>query len=184
MAILGMPYKQIWAIDFEFVAEPGCVPDVVCMVAREVGSDRLIRLWRDDFKPDPPFDIGADALFVAYMASAEMSCFLPLGWPMPVNVLDLYAEFRSETNGLTLPHGRGLLGALSYHALSSITKEEKQDMRDLVLTAARGPSSNDATSSRIAKAMSTASARCSSGCCHGSPPDPTDWIMRCSAGRT
>ena len=53
---------------------------------------------------------------------------------MPVNVLDLYAEFRSETNGLTLPHGRGLLGALSYHALSSITKDEKQDMRDLVLT--------------------------------------------------
>ena len=38
---------------------------------------------------------------------------------------------------LTLPHGRGLLGALSHHALSSITKEEKQDMRDLVL--AGGP---------------------------------------------
>ena len=83
---------------------------------------------------DPPFDVGADALFVAYMASAEMGCFLQLGWPMPVNVLDLYAEFRCETNGRTLPHGRGLLGALSYHALSSITKEEKQDMRDLVLT--------------------------------------------------
>jgi DNA polymerase-1 len=63
-----------------------------------------------------------------------MGCFLQLGWPLPVNVLDLYTEFRSETNGLTLPHGRGLLGALSYHALSSITKEEKQDMRDLVLT--------------------------------------------------
>jgi DNA polymerase-1 len=75
MTILGLPYKEIWAIDFEFVAEPGCVPDVVCMVARELGSGRLIRLWRDDFKPDPPFDIGADALFVAYMASAEMGCF-------------------------------------------------------------------------------------------------------------
>ena len=137
MAVFGLPFREVWAIDFEFVAEPGGVPDVVCMAAREVGSDRLIRLWRDDFKPDPPFDIGADALFVAYMASAEMGCFLQLGWPMPVNVLDLYTEFRNETNGLTLPHGRGLLGALSYHALSSITKEEKQDMRDLVL--AGGP---------------------------------------------
>jgi DNA polymerase-1 len=137
MTILGMRYREVWAIDFEFVAEPGCPPDVVCMVAREVGSDRLIRLWRDDFKPDPPFDVGADVVFVAYMASAEMNCFLQLGWPMPINVLDLYAEFRSETNGLTLPHGRRLLGALSYHALSSITKEEKQDMRDLVL--AGGP---------------------------------------------
>jgi DNA polymerase-1 len=125
----------------EFVAEPGCVPDVVCMVARELGSDRLIQLWRDDFKPDPPFDVGADALFVAYMASAEMGYFLQLGWPMPINVLDLYTEFRSETNGLTLPHGRGLLGALSRHALSSISKEEKRDMRDLVL--AGGPWSEE-----------------------------------------
>jgi DNA polymerase-1 len=134
MAVLGLLFREIWCIDFEFVAEPGCVPDVVCMAARELGSDRLIRLWKGDFKPDPPFDIGGDALFVAYMASAEMGSFLQLGWPMPVNVLDLYCEFRNETNGLTLPHGRGLLGALSYHALSSITKDEKQDMRDLVLT--------------------------------------------------
>jgi hypothetical protein len=66
-----------------------------------------------------------------------MGCFLQLGWPLPVSVLDLYTEFRNETNGLTLPHGSGLLGALSYHALSSITKAEKQDMRDLVL--AGGP---------------------------------------------
>ena len=35
--MLGLPYREIWAIDFEFVAEPGCVPDVVCMVARELG---------------------------------------------------------------------------------------------------------------------------------------------------
>ena len=126
MAVFGLPYKQVCCIDFEFVAEPGCAPDVVCMVARELGTDRLIRLWKDDFKPDPPFDIGADALFVAYMASAEMGCFLQLGWPLPANVLDLYCEFRSEVNGLTLPHGRGLFGALSYHALSSITKEESR----------------------------------------------------------
>ena len=107
MTILGLPYKEIWCCDFEFVAEPGCPPDVVCMVARELGSGRLIRLWRDDFKPDPPFDIGGNVLFVAYYASAEMGCFQQLGWSMPVNVLDLYTEFRCETNGLTLPHGRG-----------------------------------------------------------------------------
>ena len=133
-AVFGLPYKQVWAIDFEFVAEPGCVPDVVCLVARDLVSNRLIRLWKDEIKPDPPFDVGVDALFVAYMAPAEMGCFLQLGWQMPANVLDLYTEFRSETNGLILPHGRGLFGALSYHALASITKEEKQDMRDLVLT--------------------------------------------------
>jgi DNA polymerase I len=134
--VWGLPYKSAWCIDFEYVAGPGCVPDVVCMCARDLVSNQLIRLWKDELKlkPDPPFDVGADALFVAYTASAEMGCFLQLDWSMPANVLDLYTEFRSETNGLSLPHGRGLLGALSHHALSSITKEEKQDMRDLVLT--------------------------------------------------
>ena len=139
----GLPYRQIWTIDFEFRSaesvdgqhphHEGAQPIPVCMVARDLVSGKVIRLWYDEFGPDPPFEVGPDALFVAYLASAEMSCFLQLGWPMPVNVLDLYVEFRCETNGLPLPNGRGLLGALSRHDLSSISKEEKQDMRDLVL---------------------------------------------------
>ena len=51
----------------------------------------------------PPFPTGPDALFVAYYASAELGCFRALGWPMPANVLDLFAEFRDRTNGLTRP---------------------------------------------------------------------------------
>ena len=39
-------------------------------------------------------------LFVAYYASAELGCFLALGWPMPARILDLFAEFRATTNGL------------------------------------------------------------------------------------
>jgi DNA polymerase I len=132
--MFGLPFREIWLLDFEFIAEPGCNPDVVCAVARELGSNRVIRLWRGEFQQDPPFDVGNGVLFVAYYASAEMGCFLQLNWPMPANLLDLYTEFRAETNGLELPHGRGLLGALSRHTLSSISKDEKQDMRDLVLT--------------------------------------------------
>lgn len=80
-----------------------------------------------------PYDIGADSLFVAYYASAEMGCHLALNWPMPANVLDLYAEFRVETNGMTLPHGNGLLGALSYYGQPSIDVLEKEAMRALIL---------------------------------------------------
>ena len=47
-----------------------------------------------------PFDIGPQSLFVAYYVPAEMGCFIPLGWPMPQYVLDLYVEHRVETNGL------------------------------------------------------------------------------------
>ena len=41
------------------------------MVARELRSGRLLRLWRDELQAlrRPPFDVGADALFVAYYAS-------------------------------------------------------------------------------------------------------------------
>ena len=65
-------------------------------------------------------------LFVAYYAPAELSCFLALGWPLPARILDLYIEFRAETNGLALPIGRGLLGALSSsrHLVHYFRREE------------------------------------------------------------
>ncbi len=52
----------------------------------------------------PPYALDKDSLVVAYYASAEMGCHLSLGWPMPVNLLDLFTEFRNHTNGLTTLH--------------------------------------------------------------------------------
>jgi DNA polymerase-1 len=129
----GLPFREIWTLDFEFIAEPGALPVPVCMVARELGSNRLIRLWHEDLTPEPPFPVDDQTLFVAFYMAAELGCFLSLGWPMPTRVLDLYAEFRNETNGIPLAAGRGLLGALSYHGIHSITKEEKQEERALIM---------------------------------------------------
>lgn len=131
--MFGLPYKEIWALDFEFVSEPGARPVPVCLVARELTSDRLLRLWRDELPARPPFAIDGHTLFIAYYASAEWGCFAALGWPMPQRVIDLYAEFRAKTNGLPLPTGRGLLGALSFHGIPAITSEQKSAGRDLVL---------------------------------------------------
>jgi hypothetical protein len=103
------------------------------MVANELISGRSVRLWQDELGDAPPFRTGPDVLFVAFYAPAELSCFLALGWPLPARILDLYVEFRAETNGLPLPVGRGLLGALSYHGISGITSEQKTSMRDLVM---------------------------------------------------
>jgi hypothetical protein len=55
---------------------------------------------------------------------------------MPQRILDLFTEFRARTNGLDVPAGKGLLGALAYFGLDSIGAVEKDDMRALVL---RGP---------------------------------------------
>lgn len=129
----GLPYREVWALDFEFISEPGALPVPVCMVARELRSGRLLRLWQDELGSFPPFRTDEQALFVSYYASAEVGCFLALGWPVPARLLDLYAEFRNETNGLAIPEGAGLLGALAYHGIPSITKDQKHGERELVM---------------------------------------------------
>ena len=65
-------------------------------------------------------------LFIAYYAPAEWSCFLALGWPLPARIIDLFAEFRAKTNGLPLPVGRGLLGALNYHGISALRPSKRR----------------------------------------------------------
>src|SRR5689334_5632073 len=128
-----LPFKEIWAVDFEFGAAQGENPEPICLVALEFRSGRRVRLWQDEFGPTPPYPTGPDTLFVAYYASAEIGCHLALGWPVPERVLDLFAEFRNRTNGLPTPSGSGLLGALAYHGLDGIGAAEKEDMRALVL---------------------------------------------------
>jgi DNA polymerase I len=127
-----LPFKEIWAADFEFGSQPGENPDPVCLVAWELKSGRKIRLWRDQFGTTPPYPTDPDALFVAYYASAEIGCHLALGWPVPQRVLDLFTEFRNHTNGIHTVSGASLLGALAHHGLDGIGTVEKDEMRKLV----------------------------------------------------
>jgi DNA polymerase I len=129
----ALPFRQVWAIDFEFCVSPGENPEPVCLVAWELRSGRRLRLWRDEFGTAPPYPTGPGALLVAYYASAEISCHLALGWPVPERVLDLFTEFRNGTNGIPTGNGAGLLGALAYHGLDGIGALEKDEMRLLVL---------------------------------------------------
>ncbi len=134
-----------WLIDFEFHPERGVEgnrPDPVCLVAREFFTGATKRFWRDELKrmSRAPFPTDDKSLCVAYFASAEIDCFLSLGWAKPANVLDLYVEFRNMTNGAYLSFGSGLIGAMQYFGLPFIESEQKTQMRDLIL--ARGPWSN------------------------------------------
>ena len=138
---MNWPYREIWLVDFEFVALPGERPDPVCLCALELRSGRLVRCWRDELGRAPPYSTRPDALFVAYFASAELGCHLALGWEQPARVLDLYVEFRNRTNGLPTASGSGLLGALAYFGLDGIGALEKDGMRELILRG--GPWSSD-----------------------------------------
>jgi DNA polymerase-1 len=122
----------VWAVDFEFTAHTGERQIPVCMVARELRSGCTIRLFEGQFGLAPPFPTGADALFVAYYASAELGCFRALGWAMPARILDLSVEFRDRTSGLERPHGSSLLGALSYFGLDGIGAVEKKEIQEAI----------------------------------------------------
>lgn len=128
-------YREVWIGDFEFTARSGERPTPLCVVARELRSNRLVRLWLADGAAParPPYEIGPDAVFVAYYASAELGCHLALDWPMPCRIVDLYAEFRNRTNGLMPPCGNGLIGALTYFGLPSLESAEKESLRQLAI---------------------------------------------------
>jgi DNA polymerase I len=141
MPLAKWPYPEVWLVDFEFEAGTGERPVPVCLCARELRSGRELRLWRDKLGLAPPYPIDVGSLFVAYYASAELGCHLALGWPMPARILDLFIEFRCSANGLTVPAGNGLIGALTAFGLDTIGAAEKEEMRALVMRG--GPWSDD-----------------------------------------
>jgi len=127
-------YRYVVAVDFEFEfnGHDGNRPRPVCMVAKELRSGEIWRLWRGQFG-STPFPIGPETLIVAFMVSAEIGCFLALGWPMPARVLDLWVEFKNLTNGRWLGPP-SLVNVLQFYGLDTISGIEKREMQDLVLT--------------------------------------------------
>ena len=128
-------FREIWLVDFEFFARPGSRPSPICVVALELRTGRKLVIWQDELRTlkEAPFALDEASLFVAYYASAEFSCHLALGWALPVNALDLYVEFRNATNGLPVPGGNGLLGALHAFGLDGNNRVDKDKMRSLAL---------------------------------------------------
>ena len=72
-------------------------------------------------------------MFVAYSASAELGCFLALGWPLPHNVFDLYVEHRAAMAGIKNGFGTSLVGALAARGLAHIDAGDKEAMRNLII---------------------------------------------------
>lgn len=139
-------FTHLWILDFEFRIAPGGRPKPIVMVAYDLVTRACVRLGPDTLVPGatPPFTMGDDTLVVAFFGSAEIGCFLALGWPMPRWLLDLYAEFRWLTSGRKLPlvgepagkrrrSRHSLLAALSYFGLDGIAAIEKEEMRQLAM---------------------------------------------------
>ncbi len=130
-----------WAGDFEF--QPTRLQDEhnrimpVCFVATEIYSGRQVRVKQDELLSMAtwPINVGEDAVFICYSAGAEGSCAAVVGWPMPRNVLDLYAErlLRLNREG---KHWRGrtsLLKTLEHYKLPAMGAEKKDLLRHKIL---------------------------------------------------
>src|SRR5262245_14073938 len=124
------PFREVWAVDFEFTALPGERPVRVCLFPRELKGGRQHRIFQGQFGSAPPYPTGPDVLFVAYYASADLGCHRVLGWPMPERILDLFTEFRDRTNGLG--QAAGLLNALTYFGLDAMSAVEKKDLQTAI----------------------------------------------------
>ena len=140
-------FREIWCVDFEFIEREGEHPWPLCMVAREFYTGREFRWWRSDLLRHrrAPFPVDASSLFAAYAASAELSCFLALGWPLPDKVLDLFFEHRAATNTVKPPAG-GLIEALTRHGLAALDGAHKDAMRKRII---EGPPYTAAEQSEI-----------------------------------
>ena len=69
--IFTFPFKQIYAVDFEFYGDDGENPQVVCMVVQDLRTGDISRYWRDELleMKTPPFQNGG-----GYSAS-DVLCF-------------------------------------------------------------------------------------------------------------
>jgi hypothetical protein len=132
-------FREVVVADAEFTAIAGERPGPVCLVAREMRSGRVHRIFKGQFGSSPPYATGPDVLFVAYVASAELGVYRALGWPMPERVLDLYIEFRNHTNmgskedqAKRTPAGRGLLGASAFFGLPLPDADDKRAIQQAI----------------------------------------------------
>jgi hypothetical protein len=128
MIVADFEFRQIGGIE-------GNPIEVICGVFKNITTGEVVFLWQDELyqRSAPPLFDQPDTTLVAYYASAELNCFKALGWARSVPVLDLYSEFRNRTNGIELPGGRSLIGALQYFGIPATGSDHKGEMRALAL---------------------------------------------------
>jgi len=142
-----LPFREIWIVDTEFYPGPGLANGGVegdtltplCLVALEMRSDRLVRLWQDELGLFPAYRLDPDALIVGYVLPAEFGFHIAKGWGEPACALDAYVEFRHYVNNGAIKGGDrdkgfyGIDGALRYFLENEIDHARKQAMRDRIL---------------------------------------------------
>jgi hypothetical protein len=131
-----LPFARVLLEDFEFISKLGERPDVLCGAFHDLITGQTILRHRAELDAKGlPYDPEcADTLVVSFVFNAEGACHLALGQPLPKNVLDLSVEFKRQVNGKGISRkNQGLIGALQYFGLSTITQKRKDAIRDRIM---------------------------------------------------
>jgi hypothetical protein len=143
----SLPFAEIWIADTEYypgtgLANGGVHGDPVtalCLVAVEMRSGRLVRLWQDELGRFPPYRLDAEGLFITYGLAADFGFHLALGWGAPACALDALIEFRHFMNDGAVtrddrPKGfYSLAGALRCFGEDELDVTHKDEMVDRIL---------------------------------------------------
>jgi hypothetical protein len=140
-------FRTVVVIDTEFNgADRGERHHVVAMVGHilvEGQSVRTVKLFEDDLCSlrRNPLPDGPDVLYVAFVGQAEWGSLRALGWELPAQCIDLFAEARCLRN-LALPgkirrqlkiRGNGLIDVCRHFGIDAADPLDKEAHRDQVL---------------------------------------------------
>ncbi|MDV7145482.1 DNA polymerase [Tropicimonas sp. TH_r6] len=139
MNVQSPPLRPI-SVDFEFIPQDDGTQWVVCVVAKDLWSGEVYRVFGDELGPCPPYPQGPNTVLIAYNSAAEISSYMALAWELPHAIIDLYAEHMRITNGRSqskmnvVTGARGsLLAALRCHGLPARQNESKRRVIERIL---------------------------------------------------
>ena len=125
-------FKNVVVYDYEFKAISGNPPEPVCVVYKELHSDKIIKQWLVGGGSTCPFPVH-ETLFIAHYCNAEVSCDIALGYEKPRYIWDTFVEEKKLLNG-KLKQGYGLVDtALRYGITGVMDKNKKDYWRDTVI---------------------------------------------------
>ncbi len=126
-------FDHVVIFDTEYRQAAGENPTVVCMVLKDIITDKCYRLKGEKLKSFP-FPIDDNTLFVAHYACAEVNSMLALGLGKPKFIFDTLVEDKKLRWGFAPSQRFGLLSSCHHYGVEATMSEQyKESMRELIM---------------------------------------------------
>ena len=121
----ALGFEHVDVLDFEYKQTDGNPPKPVCIVIKDLFTEKTIKEWLVNKKFKYPHPI-QKTLFVCHWAVAEVSCLIELGIDKPRAVFDTFIEEKKMFNGIL--RGFGLVDVCERHGIKGVMSHEKKEI--------------------------------------------------------